>query len=274
MVRRSCRQPWDNCGVSQQRTMRRFLNPEGFRRFVLILSVLICFAVFLAFLLRPSTPAPFLVLQPPFSRPLLLRDRIGSLLPWSAIWRVEDALFGKRKPVNLFASVVSLSEPGNTDLGSSLALGNPTFADPTGLQVWILGIADIQSVRQRLKQTPGVDFLNNPRINTADGVGASLFTGESIVLKGTTNDIGLKVDCFPRVRNNSTDLFAMITLSEVLTNQSVVVAASSSMNSVWIRTNLDIAVRLQVPKGSGALLLKASRGTSTRRAFGVILDPP
>jgi hypothetical protein len=254
--------------------MGRFLIPEKFRRLVLTVSVLICLAVFLVLLLRPSTPAPFLILQPPFSRPLLLRDRIGSLLPWPAVWRVEDALFGKRKPVNFFASVVSLSDPAITDLGSTLALGNPTFADPTGLQVWLLGTADIQSVRQRFKQTSGVDCLNNPRISTADGVGASLFTGESIVLKGITNDIGLKVNCFPRVRSNSTDLFAMITLSEVFTNQTVVAGALFTTNSVSIRTNLDIAVRLQIPKGSGVLLIKASRDSSTRKTFGVILDPP
>jgi hypothetical protein len=254
--------------------MRRFLIPGKFRGLVLAVSVLICLAVFVVLLMRPSMPTRFLILQPPFSRPLLLRDRIGSLLPWPAVWRVEDALFGKRKPVNFFASVVSLPDPGITDLGSTLALGNPTVADSTGLQVWLLGTAEIQSVRQRFKQTSGVDFLNNPRISTADGVGASLFTGESIVLKGITNDIGLKVDCFPRVRSHSTDLFAVITLSEVSTNQTVVAAGLSTTNSVSIRTNLDIAVRLQVPKGSGALLIKTSRDTSTRRTFAVILDPP
>jgi len=141
------------------------------------------------------------------------------------VWHLENLIFGKRKPVNIYGDLFDFSTQAGASVVSSLSLGAPIYSEPNGFQVWFLGSEDLKAVRQRLKQRPGVDFLNHPRVSTADAVEASLFAGISILLNGVTNEVGLNMSWFPRVRSHSTDLFAMITLSEALTNQGVVFAS-------------------------------------------------
>jgi hypothetical protein len=62
--------------------------------------------------------------------------------------------------------------------------------------------------------------------------------------------------------------------SDALTNPAVTAAAPRPAALVSIRTNLDIAARLQIPKGSGVLLLKRAPGEANHRVSGVIIDPP
>jgi hypothetical protein len=228
--------------------------------------------------LRPSTPAPFMTLRQPFSRPLPLRDRLATLIPGASksawMWRLENTVFGQRKPITICAEIISLSPSAGPGLVSSLALGPPIYSEPKGLQVWLLQKGDIQTARQQLKQTPGVDFLNRPRIGTADGVEASVFVGQSMPLNGVKNDVGLKLDCFPRVRDHSTDLFAVIQLSEALTNPTDGTVQLPPAQSVSIQTNLDLAARVQIPKGSGVLLLTRSSDDQNHKTFGILIDPP
>jgi hypothetical protein len=82
------------------------------------------------------------------------------------------------------------------------------------------------------------------------------------------------LDCFARVHSKSTDLFVNVTVSEALTNLAVTAAAQRPAASVSIQTNLDIAARLQIPKGSGALLLNSTPGEANHRVFGALIDPP
>jgi len=101
-----------------------------------------------------------------------------------------------------------------------------------------------------------------------------MFVGESIVLNGSTNDVGLKAAFFPRVRKESTDLFAVISFSELVTNQPDVPYGFKAGSVVSIRTNLDFAARLQVPKGSGFLLLDGNSVGAARKRFGALIEPP
>jgi hypothetical protein len=39
------------------------------------------------------------------------------------------------------------------------------------------------------------------------------------------------------------------------------------------RTNLDTALRLQIPRGSGIFLVDRNAGDSSRKLVGVIIDP-
>jgi hypothetical protein len=258
--------------------MRRLLALGKFRRLGLAAALLTCLVVTAALLVRPSTPPPVLALHEPFSKPLPLRDRLAGWIPGASTsawgWRLGNALFGQRKSVNIYGEVVALSARSAEDLLSSLALGKPVFAEPDGLQVWFLRGGDIQAVRQRLKQTPGIDSLGHPRMMTADGVEVSLEVGTSVVLKGATNDVGLKMVCFPRVHSHSTDLFTVLVLSEAVTNQTAPTPMTLPDSVDSIRTNLDIEARLQIPKGSGALLVKAPPDDARHRTFALIIDPP
>ena len=253
------------------------LSPVGFRLLVSIACLLICMGVAFVFWRQPNPP-PFLVLHRPFSRPLPLRDRILQWIPaassWSWVPRLEDIVLGRRKPVNVYADIMALQDSTVGSVHSSLALGRPSFSDTNGLQVWFLGGRELRSVRDTLKRTPGADFLSHPRISTADGCECSMFVGESIVLNGSTNDVGLKAAFFPRVRKESTDLFAVISFSELVTNQPDVPYGFKAGSVVSIRTNLDFAARLQVPKGSGFLLLDGNSVGAARKRFGALIEPP
>jgi hypothetical protein len=200
--------------------------------------------------------------------PLLLRDRLFQEIPaapsWAWLWRLQDKLFGRRKPVNIYANIITFPDSVRAALLSSWVLASPSFLDASGLQVWLLPDAELKALHERLRQTPGVDFLSRPRITTADGGGARMLMGGPISLNGSNNYVGLKLDCFPRVHSKSTDLFVSVTFSEVLTNPAVTAAALRPGALVSIQTNLDIAARLQIPKGNGVLLLERAprRGES------------
>jgi len=258
--------------------MKRLFAPARPRGLVLTACLLAGLAVSLVLLSRQSRPAPFLVLHRPFSTPLSLRDRLDRRIPltpsWAWVWRLEDKLLGRRKTVNIHADILMLPDPTRATLLSSQVLASPNFRDASGLQVWLLDGAELKALRDRFRQTPGIDFLGRPRITTADGVEASMYVGGPISLNGSTTDVGLKLDCFARVHSKSTDLFVNVTVSEALTNLAVTAAAQRPAASVSIQTNLDIAARLQIPKGSGALLLNSTPGEANHRVFGALIDPP
>jgi hypothetical protein len=190
------------------------------------------------------------------------------------VWRLENAVFGKRAAVNLFGDIVALASPACASLISSNHL-SPIYSEPGGFQVCFLKKGELEELRQQIKVMPGTDFINRPRISTADGVDASMYVGSSVLLNGVTNDVGLTVAYFPRVRSHSTDLFARIIFCEARTNQTAMFKSSQPTNLVSIQTNLRIAARLQIPKGSGVLLLKEGRFEDPPQTdFAILLDPP
>lgn len=259
-------------------TMKPPSRPVSLRLFVPLACLLVCIAMSLAYFFHASEPPSVLVLRQQFSRPLPIRDRLVEWIPGSSLWNwvqhLEDVLLGQRKPVKVYADIIAF--PNSTDgaFPSSLALGSPSFSNTNGLQVWFLRGGELRSLRDSLKGTPGTDFLSHPRISTADGIEASMFVGQSSLLNGSNNQVGLKAGFFPRVRSHSTDLFAVISFSEPVTNQTGTPNGLGAEGFVSIQTNLDIAVRVQVPKGSGLLLLDGSSVGAVHRRFGVLIEPP
>lgn len=254
--------------------MKRFTQPSTFPWRLLLLLMLACGAVGVLVSLRSPRPAPFIVLRQPFQMPVPLRDRLTRWLPatpnWAWAWRLEEAVLGHRKSVNLYTEVVSLVDSSPSAL-SSLSLGPASFLHTNGLQVWLLGADQLKALREHLKQAPGADPPLRPRINTADGVACQFFQGQSFSLSGSTNQVGLSLGCCARVHPDYTDLMACMTLSELITNQAAAPGTSSPL--VSIQTNLDAALRLQIPKGSGFFLLDRSAQDSGRKTIGVIIDP-
>jgi hypothetical protein len=113
-------------------------------------------------------------------------------------------------------------------------------------------------------------------MSTADGIQGVMFAGTSIPVNALTNTtVGLRVDCFARVRNHSTDLFLEVMSSEAVPNQTTATAAAgpSPTNFISIQTNLSIGVRLQIPKGNGVLLIQTSPD-APHNPHAILLDPP
>ena len=251
--------------------MIRFNSWFKSRRLFWVLVLGIGIAAGLVAELWPRTPpAPVLVLS--LARiPTPLTDYIYRFVPatpsWAWFWRAHDAVCGKRKPVNLCSEILALNpEP---DPASFLPLGTPTFSGSNGLRVWLVGVEDLKRLRQRLEDAPGSEVINRPRVGAADEIHASMFTGSSLTLNGTSRQVGLNVDYYPRVHRTSTDLIAMATLSEAVTN-----FTNPRLPPVFVRTNLDLALRLQIPKGDGVFLLDTRRAQAGGKRIAWLLDPP
>ena len=236
-----------------------------------------CAAIVVGFaLLRPAPPAPFVVLHGPFHFPMSFRDwvdrRIPPKLSWRWAWNMEQRLFGSRKPVLIQADVVSFSNSPPTLLTNS-TLGPPNFSDTYGLGVWLLSSNQVRALRQYLWQTPGVAMLSRPRISTAEGIQASLSVNSS-------GAGGIECSCCARFRRNSSDLLTHITVSELLMKDNPAIDTDGYGPNGYtpptitvLQTNLDTALRVQVPKGNGIFFLDQSHHEPPRKNIGVLIDP-
>ena len=249
---------------------------SGLRWCLLILVLGGVMACVLA-LMGPRKPAPFMLLRPPLRLPVPLRDRLTGWIPrtpaWAWAWRLEGIMLGQRKPLMLDAEVVSWADSSRPS-ASGLSLGPPSFSATNGLEVWLLDKEQVKGLRERLQREPGTFVLARPRVSTADGIEAALFQGQSVPLNGSTEQVGLTMGCFARVRSDSADLRTWFTVSEAVTNRAAASAGSLPLTSNSIQTNLDVALRLQVPAGSGFFLLDGRSLDSRRQRIGVLVDPP
>jgi hypothetical protein len=83
------------------------------------------------------------------------------------------------------------------------------------------------------------------------------------------------MDLLPRLRANSVDLSAILTFAEAVTNSAAAIELSGT-NGISIRTNLAVAVRVNIPTGSGVFLLDSSQEMTNGKRIGFILSvrPP
>ena len=225
--------------------------------------------------LRSEKQPPFAVLTRPFKLTVLVRDRFDRYLPrtsgWAWAWRVEQWVFGQRKPILLDAEILLLADPSR-DMLASLGLGTPNFSEPNGLQIWMFSAEELKALRGRLKQMAGTAVLMHPRIQTADAIASGLSQGDSVALNGSTHEVGLTMNCFARVRRDVTDLMADIRFSELVTNTVTGSGGTFLSNAVSIQTNLYAAVRMQIPNGSRVFLLNGFPARPGRKCIGVTID--
>jgi len=234
-----------------------------------------CAAILFLAHLRPAPPPPFAVLQRPFQLPISFRDRVDRFIPsktgWRWAWNVEQRLFGARKPVFVQANIVSFADPPPT-LVSNLALGPPNFSDSGGLSVWLMPSNQLSILRGNFKQA-GARTVSQPRVSTAEGLLASLFIGQSLPSGSSTCQVGLQFDCGARFRRDSSDLLTHIFFSELVTNENDGSNGYAPSLTVTPQTNIDMALRLQVPKGRGVFFLDQSSRAPSHGHMGVLIDP-
>ncbi len=233
---------------------------------VLIICVLLYHGLF-----HHTRLQPVLVLHRPVVTPVTLRDRVQGSIPrtWASVQRLADSLLGPRTPVNLNAAVFTGGQISVAQL-EELAGGRSARAPSDGPAVWFLEASNLKRLRARLQADPANQVCYG-RILSADGITAGMFMGQTVIADGSTNQVGLQTSYFARVGQEATDLFAEVLLSEAVTND--LADAASNRSDIYIRTNADIAVRLQVPKGKGVFLLQTGAGPESGRRAGFILDP-
>jgi len=256
--------------------MRRFAQSPILRWCLLLGLLLACVAMGVFAVLRPPRNAASIILRQPTKIPVSLRDRLGRWMPrtrgWAWAWAVEQAVFGKRKPVDFCAELVSLAEASGAT-PASFSLGPPSLSDTNGLQVWLLRADQLKTLREHFKQTPGMCTLCRPRITTANGSEAQLFAGESLSVGGVTQNVGVALGCWARLHSASSDLITCVRFSELVTNDAIASGGSSPASVVSVQTNLDVALRLQIPKGQGVFLLNAPPKNSAHKHICVLIDP-
>ncbi len=224
---------------------------------------------------RQPKPPPFMVLSRPIQMPVMLRDRLLQWVPrgWSWVWRLETAVRGRPKVVTVYADVVSLADSSDAML-SSFSLGRPSFIGTNGLQVWVLGSDRLKELKGRLNPAQGAEMLGHPGISTANGRSAQMFQGESLSLGGSRLWAGINLLFSAQVHSDYTDIITGLIVSEFVTNSALATIESPEASSISIQTNLDAAVRLRVPKGSGFFLLDRRSHNSAGKRFGVIMNLP
>jgi hypothetical protein len=230
------------------------------------LILLLALTGLVAFIRPGGSPlAPVIVFSEPYlvPSPISLFARwIPTTAGWAWLWRLKEAVCGKIKPVSIDTDILTLSKTFTPTFGT------PTFdgvgsVDATRLRVWLLDAAELKSFRQQLKTVTGVVLVNSPRMITGDGIGASMFVGETIVLNGATNETGVRVAYLTRVRHDLIDLTAAIAFVESVTNEPLAVA---------LQTNLNVKARFQIPKGKGVFLLQSFPSQTNQSAMGVIVS--
>ncbi len=241
-------------------------------KFNAILLLLVFAGMGLFVVLRPSPPAVVVLPLPngwPAPKSSMLA-RWRSVVPgW--LWRLRDSLRRPRKVIRLDAAMIAFRDLPASSL-AGLWLGAPQFADANGHQVWIVGEDKLSRLRNRLERSPANEMVAFPRVDTANGMKAVMSVGSSFSIEGTQHQVGLVVDFLPRILRNCTDLTAIIALTEAVTNRIVAPAGLPESNVVSIQTNLIVAARFQIPKGSGVFLLNESNGAMHGKRIGVMIS--
>jgi len=241
-------------------------------KFNAILLLLVFAGMGLFVVLRPSPPAVEVLPLPngwPAPKPSMLA-RWRTVVPgW--FWRLRGSLRGPRKVIRLDAAIIGFRDLPEPSL-AGLWMGAPQFADANGHQVWIVSESKLSRLRNRLERAPANDMVAFARVDTAEGLQTQLFTGGTVYVQGTQLNVGFTVDFLPRVRRDSIDLTTVIALKEALTNRVVASPGLPETNVVSIRTNLIVAARFQIPKGSGVFLLNESDGVMHGKRIGVMIS--
>ncbi len=239
----------------------------------LIGTALLFASLGVVFIFRPSPPVPAVVMPLPngipAQKPTLLERSIPPTWGWA--WRLKDLVFGRIKPITLKAAIIDCRGLSNS-VSPLLLLREPQFATTNGLQVWILSEDELDAVRRGLLQTPGNEILAQPRVLGGDGIECILYEGTTLSVDGIQRAVGFNADFLPRLRRDSTDLFVVITHTAAVINQGTATTGLPVAQSVSIRTNVLVAARIQIPKGSGAFLLNDDRGVTNGRRVAVTIS--
>jgi hypothetical protein len=208
------------------------------------------------------------MLTRPFSGPVSLRDRIGRWIPNGSGWNwVRSVVFGHRNPINLntevFTSLTKYQEMPTTPLG------RPVFTNSAGIQIWFPTTPQIKAFKDELTKQPANNLLK-AGVCTADGIMAGVFLGQSVVLNGPTNQVGLEATYCTRTYQERTDLWMSAFFSEMVTN--VANGNDAPGQEVLVVTNLDVALRLEVPRGNGLILLAPRTNSRQPGCAGIVLD--
>lgn len=254
--------------------MKSIIAPSRGWKLILAIPLLVGVGLGLFLMVRPEPPATVILMPlaaaiPPLELPLPDRWIPRS---WGWLWRLKYALLGELKAVTFEVKVIDFAGSSES-VRANYSLGPSNFEDRNRMRVWLLGDDDVRSLRHDLKQKPGHRVRSSPKVITASGVQSSLQSVETISIDGTPNKVGLMMTLAPRIRQKSTDLTAIITFTECVTNQPADRTKASPAPAISIQTNFAVAARIQIPKENTVLLLDTGPDSRNGRCTGVMISP-
>lgn len=165
--------------------------------------------------------------------------------PRDSLRKLKFRLFGPPRMVSLDANIVNFYDVPAT-VADALDLGLPTLGGNDGVQIWIvphrqIADADIYSRAERIASPKAVSFSGHQALMA---ITTTMPAGPS----------GYTIDLLPRVRNEITDLSVRVQHLDPP------------------GTNTLVAARLNLPKDSGAIILKQNP-TNPTNTLGIFLLP-
>jgi hypothetical protein len=224
---------------------------------IFLLLVLLGTGLFL--LLRPSIslPPPVVLLHDNFPKgqPMLFERFVPMKPGWGWAWKLREFIAGRPKRIDLTVTIMDCPEFSGAQL-PGLPLEKPSHANTNGLQVWILADSDLDGVTERMKQLMGSRMISRPRISTSSGVGCDMQSDKTTV------------SILAYAHPERTDLYARFVHTETQSAKTPAFIIPS------LEMDLNVSLRIQLPKGNGLLLLNVDPKTQRHTAVSVSLRFP
>lgn len=233
-------------GESERKPVVRVRVLRGVIRAILLLAGL-------CLVFRPwHSKPPQIVLLPPTTT--IKHDPFPDrLIPrsWGWAWRLRDSIMGKRTPVTFEAQMFRVRDAALlADLGHLPAATLVT----NGLSMWRVANVALESTRALLQDQNKLDPVR-ARLNTADGIVATMFSGFHVQLAGNMTPVGFTLQVLPRTHTSKTDVTLSVKWTEMLHRSSG--AAAGTRNLATLETNFMQVARVQIPIGNGFLLIQS-----------------
>jgi hypothetical protein len=221
-------------------------------------TALVLVVITMVLLLRPavSLPPPVVLLQNGFPKykPTLFERCVPVKPGWGWAWKIREFVMGRARTIDLAVVVLEYPELSEKAL-PGLPLEKASYADTNGFQVWLLGNPDLSGATERIRQLPNSRMVSRPRVSTSSGVECNMQADQTL--------LGL----LAYAHADRTDLYTRFTQVD---------APVSNMTSAksYDESSLGKGLRLQVPHGSGVLLLKTDLKTGKRIEVALTLAFP
>jgi hypothetical protein len=220
-------------------------------------------ALFIFFIIQ-SPPRAELLTRPPGTR----NPRLSFLGRWSgpvrsALQKLKSQLVGPPRRVALSGQLFDVEQTFSLN---PIQLERLVASNKAGAQVWMLDTNQLSAVRAGLQRN--ATLISGLSVWTSDGIPSKMFSGDAVSVAGIPRQVGIEYDALPRTRRDVVDLTTFFTLTSAFTNH---VGAPTLTNTVFIRTNLAVGARVQIPRNHSIFLLATNEVNGKR--IGVIISP-
>ncbi len=243
----------------------------------LLLLIALLFLIVVAGLTSGHPQLPTVILMPVSEaragHRLLLADRWFPA-SWGWLWQLRDQFLGQRKTIKIESFIFSIRVAPEAFIAANFQ-AEPEFVGASGLRVWVLNDLTLNAIQrrvERMEQTGGVEKISSPQFTTGDGIEAEASVTDLVATIGGPQKVGITMNTFPRIYAAATDLTVAITYTEPITNQAAVTLGLGGTNRIQVRTNLEFAASLQIPRGSGVFLLGGNQKSTAVIIFAKL--PP